>query len=196
MRSNDPLQKKLEEAVAGLGWQYKRKRDTSSSSLQVIPVSVAANAVLTVWQRKPHLAKFHSKEFFGKYYEIIFNDQLNAAQLVLAVLVFRSVDSERKRQTGADEAPRFLSYATHFLAMIQGRYLLVESGVGMVEKLDHRNFAPVKEYLDLHKSALYRKSLTRLKQALAILALDEENVSLQRLAAAFRRGDLLEVLNR
>ncbi|MDU9048319.1 MAG: AIPR family protein [Candidatus Electrothrix sp. Rat3] len=196
LRSNDPLQKRLEEAVAGLGWQYKRKRDTSSGSSQAIPVSVAANAVLTVWRRKPHLAKFHGKELFGKYYEIIFNDQLNAAQLVLAVLVFRSVDSERKRQAGTDETPRFLSYATHFLAMILGRYLLEESGVVTMEKLDHRNFVPVKEYLELHKSALYRKSMVRLKQALAILALDDETVSLQRLAAAFRRGDLLEVLNR
>ncbi len=196
LRSNDPLQKKLEEAVAGLGWQYKRKRDISSGSSQAIPVSVAANAVLTVWQRKPHLAKFHGKELFGKYYEMIFNDRLNAAQLVLAVLIFRSVDSERKRQAGTDEAPRFLSYATHFLAMILGRYLLQESGVGTVEKLDHRNFFAVKEYFEQHKSTLYHNALTRLKQALATLALDGETVSLQRLAAAFRRGDLLEVLNR
>lgn len=195
LRSNDPLQKKLEGAVAGLGWQYKRKRDVSSNSSQAIPVSVAANAVLTVWRRKPHLAKFHGKELFGKYYEIIFNEQLNAAQLVLAVLIFRSVDSERKKKISRDEAPRFLSYATHFLAMILGRFLLEESGVVTVEKLDHRNFIAVKKYFEQHKAALYRKSLTRLKLALTALSLNEETVSLQRLAAAFRRGDLLEVLN-
>ncbi|VEN74297.1 conserved hypothetical protein [Candidatus Desulfarcum epimagneticum] len=193
LRSNDPLQAKLEEAVAGLGYQYKRKRDSSPGSSRTIPVNVAASAVLTVWRRKPHVAKFRAKELFGKYYDTIFNDGLNAAQLIMATLIYRHVDSERKKRSASGDAPRFLPYANHFLSMILGERLLIDNGIGC-EDLDHRNFISVKDYFETHKSELYTRSVSRLKKALGKIGLGDENVSLQRLAAAFRRGDLLEIL--
>jgi hypothetical protein len=197
LRSNDPLQKNIEDAVTGLGYEYKRKRDSSSSASMSIPVSVAANAVLTVWRRKPHLAKYRGRELFGKYYEMIFNDKLNAAQLVMAVLIYRYVDSERKRNSsGLKNTPRFLPYANHFLSMILGKYLLEDNNINDVQNLNHLNFNSVKNYFEDQKTVLYQRSVERLNQALSDLYLNNDNVSLQRLAAAFRRGDLLEVLNR
>jgi len=197
LRANDPLQKRIEDAVSELGYDYKLKRDSSSSYSMSIPVSVAANAVLTVWRRKPHLAKYRGRELFGKYYETIFNDRLNAAQLVMAVLIYRFVDSERKKNSlGLENTPRFLPYANHFLSMILGEFLLEDNNITDAHHFNHRNFNSVKNYFDVQKKALYQRSVDRLNQALSDLHLNNDHVSLQRLAAAFRRGDLLEVLNR
>ena len=70
---------------------------------------------------------------------MIFNDSLNAAQIVIAVLIYRFVDSERKRRSGEVDAPRFLAYANHFLAMILGEYLLQERKISVIGSLNHQN---------------------------------------------------------
>jgi len=50
-----------------------------------ITVGVAAEAILSVWRGKPHQVKFFSREHFGKLYNVIFTEQLNGAQVVIAV---------------------------------------------------------------------------------------------------------------
>ncbi|MEZ3485145.1 MAG: AIPR family protein [Lachnospiraceae bacterium] len=77
---------------------YIRKRDNLSNT-NVIPSTVAAESVLAVWREKPHLAKYKRNEFFDKYYADIFAD-LNAAQMIMAVLIFRFCDSMRKCRGG------------------------------------------------------------------------------------------------
>ncbi|MDR3342649.1 MAG: hypothetical protein LBT14_07675, partial [Treponema sp.] len=47
----------------------------------------------------PHLAKYKKSEFFNVYYNEIF-DNLNAAQMIIAVLIFRMCDNYRKRNSG------------------------------------------------------------------------------------------------
>lgn len=191
LRSNDPAQRKLEQAVQGLGYEYRRKRDASSASPGSIPVSVAAEAILAIWRRKPHVAKFRGRELFGKHYEEIFTSRLNAAQLILAVLIFRYVDGERRKRSADKDAPRYLPYATHFLAMIFGELLLEANGLKDIHALDHRNFAQVKQYFEGKRDELYANSMNDLETALKELGLMAKAVTLQRLAASFRRGDLL-----
>ncbi len=83
-----------------MGYVYKRKRD-NTLNINVIPSTVAAEAVFAVWRESPHLAKYRRNEFFDKYYSLIF-DGLNAAQMVVAVLIFRYCDNNRKKESELD----------------------------------------------------------------------------------------------
>ena len=137
LRSNDEIQKKLEIGMKDLGYAYKRQREEGGGGSSVITSSIAAEATLAVWRERPHQAKFRRKEHFGKLYEDIFKD-LNAAQAILAVLIFRDVENERKRPS-SQTPPAFMPYASHYISMLVGRDLLHDQGVGFKE-VSHRNF--------------------------------------------------------
>ena len=100
LKSNDECQRILEIGAHDLGYVYKRKRD-NTLNINVIPSTVAAAAVFAVWRECPHLAKYRRNEFFDKYYSLIFNN-LNAAQMVIAVLIFRYCDNNRKKESELD----------------------------------------------------------------------------------------------
>jgi hypothetical protein len=193
LHANDEIQQKLEMGMPDLGYQYKRKRDEQSSGPSTITVGVAAEAVFAVWRRKPHQAKFRHSELFGVFYDEIFRQDLNAAQVVLAVLIYRMVENERRRPLMAP-APRYLPYASYVLAMLTGDALLKESNIDL-KQIDHRNFATLRDTLDSKKTQLYLNAQTRLGKALVQLGVNDAT-SLQRLAATFRRGDLLEELRK
>ena len=190
LRANDEIQQKLEMGMPDLGYQYKRKRDEQvSSSSTTVTVGVAAEAVFAVWRRKPHQAKFRRSELFGAFYDEIFRRDLNAAQVILAVLIFRMVENERRRQSTND--PRFLPYASYVLAMLIGELLLKRDQSIALAQVDHRNFALLRDHFEANKKQLYQDAQARLQKALTQLG-TTETTSLQRLAATFRRGDLLE----
>lgn len=190
LRSNDPRQQQLELSIRSLGYEYRRQRQAGGTTAQDITAGAAAEAVLAVWRRKPQLARFRASEHFGKLYDEIFTNDLNGAQVVLAVLLWRIAENLRKRPP--DDAPEFVRYASCFIAMLMGIALTSEMNVEP-RGLDHRNFDAAK--------ALIEKNW-RLYQAIAIRIIDralkklygEEPVGLARLSATFRRGDLFEYL--
>lgn len=145
----------------------------------------AAEAVLSVWRERPQQAKFR------KLYADIFTEDLNAAQVVVAVLLFRVAENKRRRPPS--DAPDLVRYASCFAAMLMGRYLLADLGV-QLPSLDHRNFSRALELVEQRSEAYYRRAIEALSDALHQLYRDQ-NVSLQRLSATFRRGDLLQFLS-
>jgi hypothetical protein len=189
LRSNDFRQKSLETAIRDLGFAYHRYRSDSSLKSTDISSATAAEAVLSVWRGRPHQGKFHGREHFGKLYDVIFTDDLNAAQVVIATLLFRSAENKRRRPP--EGSPDFIAYASCFLAMLMGRYLLSDLGITLAE-LDHRKFAEAKAMLEENEDAYHQRAVEAIHAALARLYADR--VSLQRLAATFRRGDLIELL--
>lgn len=194
LRSNDEIQRKLEIGLKDLGYDYKRKRDSSTAGPNTITTSVAAEATFAVWRRKPHQAKFRRSELFGDYYDEIFRPDINAAQVILAVLIFRAVENERRRPSSATP-PRYLPYASYFLAMLMGAELLKANNVQKISAVDHRNFSQLHQYFETNKAALYAAAQKPLDAALASLGVSDAT-SLQRLSASFRRGDLLEELKK
>jgi hypothetical protein len=137
------------------------------------------------------LCVLFGRNTFGQFYEDIFNEQLNAAQLLIAVFILRKVDRSRKR--GTDNAPRFLPYANYFLAMLIGKILLEKLNISL-EQLDHQNFTQAKNLLDHSFPDFYSLAIDKLEEALKKLY-GTQTIPLQRLAATFRRGDLLEFLH-
>ena len=214
LRSDDKVQQQLELGMKELGYTYRRKREVNGNGAKVVTSWVTAEAVLAIWREQPHQAKFKRKEHFGKLYERIFNG-LNAAQALLAVLIFREVENARKRATGqliagpaeppageqpAPAAPEFLPYASHYLAMIVGTLLLMNiggdpSGIPLpVKDISHRNFPRLAELFQQNKQDYHQTAISLIEDALFDLYGDNYGagkVSLQQLSATFRRGDLL-----
>lgn len=190
LRSNDPLQKTLELSMKDLGFDYRRQRSDGLMAVKDITVGTAAEAVLSVWRGKPHQAKFRSSEHFGKLYEEIFTQELNAAQVVIAVLLFRIAENRRKRPTA--DSPELVRYASCFSAMLMGQQVLQEMKIPL-SSLTHRNFGQARKLVEENGEKYFELSVDLLQKALEQLYGDQQ-VSPLRLSATFRRGDLLEYL--
>ena len=190
LHSNDDIQKALALGIKELGFTYKHRRQEGMGGERVASSAQVAEAALAVWRGRPHQAKFRRREHFGKLYEFIFND-LNPAQALTAVLLFQ--EAERRRRNRDDDAPDFIPYASHHLAMLMGRELLADLGVEQAE-LSHRHFVAVKAALQENTDRYYKLAAEKVTTALRICYGDRK-VSLQQLAGTFRRGDLMEMLN-
>ncbi len=191
LKSNDERQILLEESARDLGYVYKRKRDNLSNT-NLIPSTVAAESVLAVWREKPHLAKYKRNEFFDKYYTDIF-EGLNAAQMVMAVLIFRYCDTMRKRVSEDRRVQAHRPFSQHYLAYIVGKRLLQESGLKLKE-LTHTDFKRVRQYFEDRKEKLYEEAEAVLGETLVKYFNEEalEQIDGRTMAAAFRRFDLIE----
>lgn len=191
LRSNDSVQERLATGMRDLGFEYKRKRDEQApSGPEVITSAVAAEATMAVWRRKPHAAKFRQSKLFGDFYSDVFTDDLQPAHVILSVLIFRMIESERKRPK--QKRPRFVPYASHFLAMVCGD-LLMEKAEIRREDVSHDNLAKVREIFESKRADLYKRSVQEVESALSELGI-KDGTALPRIAAQFRRGDLLEPL--
>ncbi len=187
LRANDERQQQLELDIQQLGFNYRRKRSDSGTRSTDITSGVAAEAVLSVWQEKPQQAKFFAREHFGKLYDSIFTDQLNGAQVVLAVQLYRIAENRRKRPETND--PDFVRYASCFIAMQMGRRLLNEMNLQQRD-ISHRNFQAAYQRVEQNGEAYFNASVQDIQQALQELY-GEQEISLQQLSATFRRGDLI-----
>ncbi len=192
LRSNDDRQRNLVLSIEQLGYSYKRHRSETAAKSTDISSATAAEAVLSIWRHRPQQAKFKTGEHFGKLYDIIFTADLNGAQVIAAVLLFRIAENKRKRP--ADDAPDFIRYASCFAAMIMGDLLLADLKIQLAQ-LDHTKFDESRRLIESKGEAYHAAAADKIEKALRALY-KEEALSLQRLAAAFRRGDLIEMLRR
>ena len=191
LHSNDTLQKQLETGIESLGYTYKRQREEGVGGSNVVTSSIVAESVLAIWRKKPHQAKFRRKEHFDKLYTEIF-DNLNASQAVLAVIIFRTVETQRKKLT-PDNPTNFLLYASHYISMLMGGNLLLEHSIKF-DEISHRNFKDLLSIFETRHDEFYRNAIEKIQSAL-VACYGERDISLQQLSATFRRGDLLEMLS-
>ena len=198
LKSNDTLQQMLEASAQDLGYSYRRKRDsTSSASItrNIIPATVAAEAVLAIWRKAPHLARYRKAEMFGGYYKLIFTN-LNAAQMIMAVLIFRHCDAVRRRKTADPDINAMRSYENYFVSCMVGTKLLQDLKIDL-DQLTHGNFARVRAHFDTQKESLTAWAEEKLQQELKnYFHLDDSHflatVDGRSMAAAFRRFDIVE----
>jgi hypothetical protein len=190
LRSNDAIQKKLDLSMEQLGYRYRRQRTDVAGERTDIASTTVAEAVLAVWKESPHQAKFRSGEHFGVLYDKVFDESLNGAQAIIAVLLFRIAENRRKKPRATD--PVWLPYASHFIAMLMGRQLLADLDVPL-KKLDHRRFKEARSLVEENGRAYHRGAVKSLRAALRALY-GKSEISLQQYAATFRRGDLIQKL--
>lgn len=190
LKANDSRQKALNESIAGLGYKYRAKREDRPVSSDEFTSAVVAEAVLAVWRRRPHQARFSTRGHFGALYDTIFEKNLNGAQAVIAALLLRHAENRRKRPP--HDAPDFLAYGSRFIAMLMGRYLLEEMDVSL-DQLDHRNFNRARELVERKSDNYVARAEQRIGELLSPL-FSERKRTLQRLSATFRRADLIDTL--
>jgi hypothetical protein len=178
-------------SMKDLGYEYRRQRSDKAFTPKEISVATAAEAVLSVWRKRPQQARFRSTEHFGKLYGEIFTVELTAAQVVAAVLLLRIAENKRKRPP--EGAPDLVRYASCFTAMLMGQSLLDDLGLPL-EKLDHRTFDAARALIDEKGDAYWETAVHTLQEALPKLY-GNQPISLQRLSATFRRGDLFQYLD-
>jgi len=191
LRANDERQQRLEMDIQQLGFNYRRKRSEMSNRPTDISSGVAAEAVLSVWRRKPHQAKFFSREYFGKLYDAIFTEQLNGAQVIIAVQLYRIAENRRKRPEPND--PDFVRYGSCFMAMQMGRRLLAGMKIE-IDEISHQNFPLAQQLIDQDGEDYFKGAVEDIQRAIADLY-GKKSVSLQQLSATFRRGDLISRLH-
>ena len=192
LRVNEPRQRALAESIRVLGFRYRRKREERPVAAGEFTSTLIAEAVLAVWRNRPHQAKFRRREHFGALYDTIFTPELNGAQAVIAALALRQAENRRKRPPPEPDLPGFLPYASRFVAMLTGRYVLDELGIGL-DQLDHRNFDQARDFLERESSRCMSQADAAIEQALARLFNGRER-TWQQLSATFRRADLVEML--
>ncbi len=191
LHANDEKQRRLGTNIEQLGYHYRRRRMDSATKATDITPGAAAEAILSVWRKLPHQAKFFSREHFGTLYDRIFTSDLNGAQVIIAVLIYRFSENRRRRPLESD--PQFVRYASCFSAMLMGQQLLGTMGLSEVKQLDHANFEQAKTLIEENAEAYFFQSIDQIKDALGQLygADWEEKTSLQQLSATFRRVDLI-----
>jgi hypothetical protein len=189
LRSNDAKQHSLQIDINQLGFCYRRKRGDSVTTIKDITSSTAAQAILAIWRHQPHRAKFFQREHFGKLYDLIFSGDLNGSQTIIAALIYRIAEN-RKRQP---LKPQFIVYASCFIAMQMGKYLLKDLNCEL-QGLTHKNFNDAKNLIDQKGTEYFDQAVIAIKIALDNLYEQGSKVALQQLAATFRRGDLIAKL--
>ncbi|TXM70870.1 AIPR family protein [Methylobacterium sp. WL120] len=189
LKSNDLIQKNLEEMISSLGYTYRRKRADGVSATEITNTTVA-EAVLAIWRQRPHQARFMTTEHFGKLYEQIFTVGLNGTQAIISVLILRIAENKRKRPP--EGSPDYLQYGSRFIAMLMGIYLLNDLGVDLGQ-LNHLKFQQARSILEEKGEIYFQRALVQLGKAIKNLCGDQEQ-SLQKLSATFRRGDLVAEL--
>ena len=197
LHANEPEQQLLEISAGELGFTYKRKRDAVMNiNANTITSSVAAEAVFSIWCEKPHLIGQKKHELFSSaYYNEIFK-KLNAAQMIIAVLIYRYCDNLRRKPSNNPIINAQRAYSRYVLAAMMGRRLLKEFSIPK-EELDHNSFYDVKTYFEQTKDQTY----INVEQEL-LSALEKEfssplnEIDGRSLAAVFRRFEFVEkVLN-
>jgi hypothetical protein len=191
LKANDEKQRLLEQGAKELGYVYKRKRDNQINT-ETIPSSVAAEAVFAIWRKKPHLAKYKKGEFFNVYYNDIF-ENLNASQMIIAVLIFRMCDNYRKKYSSDENIQAQRRYSHYLIAAVVGTLLLKHFSI-RVEEIIHINFTEVKEYFDNNRDDLYYEAEQYLLSCLKRYLGTEyfKDLDGRSIAAAFRRFDFVE----
>ena len=190
LKANDARQQRLGASIAALGCKYRAKREDRSVSSDEFTSAVVAEAVLAIWRRRPHQARFSGRKHFGALYDIIFTEDLNGAQAIIAALLFRHAENRRKRPP--QDAPDFLAYGSRFIAMLMGRYLPQEMDISL-EQLNHRNFEQARELVAQNADCYMSRAEERIEAKMPVV-IGERARTLQLLSATFRRADLIDLL--
>lgn len=139
LRSNDEVQKKLEESFRNLGYYYERKSNQyreQPTHLRIDALS-AGQAYLAYQLRLPEVAGKDRGKIFGELYDEIFNDDIAAPRLLVPLQVFQSIEEMKRELERA--VRRGQSYDPAMLFLVDGAYhlLFAITELCTLRKIDH-----------------------------------------------------------
>lgn len=98
LRSNDDIQKKLEEAFEGMGFFYERKQNQHSDKPKALRIDTltAGQAHLAYGLELPEVAKKDRGRIFSDLYDQVFTDELLADDLLCSMKILNTIESNKK----------------------------------------------------------------------------------------------------
>lgn len=122
LRSNDDIQKKLEEAFEGMGLFYERKLNQHSDKprLNRIDALSAGQAHLAYGLELPEVAKKDRGRIFSDLYDQVFTDEILADELLCALKLLNIIESHKKSLQSAIRKQE--AFDVNRLFLIDGAY--------------------------------------------------------------------------
>lgn len=189
LHSDDEQQKLLETSIRLLGHVYRRHSVYLASDPSDISVTTAAESVLAVWRRAPQRARVLISQGLNAVYRKVFTEDLNGAQVVIAVLLLRTAWREL---TSLEERSLELGeLSAGYLAQLMGQQLLEEMGLSL-SALDHRCFESAKSLVEQQGARYFQEGLRVLSAA--VMAHKSAAVSLVEIEQLLESGTLLKYL--
>jgi hypothetical protein len=125
LRSNDEVQKKLEESFKNLGYYYERKSNQHREQPRQLRIDalLAGQAYLAYQLRLPEVAGKDRGKIFGELYDEIFNDDVTAPRLRVPLQIFKPIEDRKRDLERA--VRRGLTYDPAMLFLVDGAYHLL-----------------------------------------------------------------------
>jgi hypothetical protein len=122
LRSNDDIQKKLEEAFDGMGLFYERKLSQHSDKpkLNRIDALTAGQAHLAYGLELPEVAKKDRGRIFSDLYDQVFTDEILADELLCSLKILNAIEAVKKNLQSAIRKQE--NFDTNQLFLIDGAY--------------------------------------------------------------------------
>lgn len=131
LRSNDDVQKKLEEAFEGMGYYYERKlgQFADKPKPKRIDALSAGQAYLAYNLDLPEVAKKDRGRIFSDLYDQIFTDEIIADNLLASLTILKDIEQRKKGLQSAIKKEQV--FDTRHLFLIEGAYHVL-FGVGQL----------------------------------------------------------------
>ena len=143
LRSNDDIQKKLEEAFEGMGLFYERKLNQHSDKARPSRVDAltAGQAHLAYGLELPEVAKKDRGRIFSDLYDQVFTDELLADELLCSLKILNLIETHKKRLQSAIR--RQDAFEVDNLFLIDGAYhvLFAVAQICDARSIDRLNMA-------------------------------------------------------
>ena len=165
LRSNDDVQKKLEESFFDQGMYYERKarQHHEQPRRKRIDAMSAGQAFLAYFLGYPEVAKKDRARVFGDLYDNIFNDDITTQKLLVPLVIFHEIETIKRdlqRKIKKEE-----SFDVDLLFLIDGAYHMLFSvaelceskGIGLLDEAKAR--AEIPRALGLLKDLVRQESL-------------------------------------
>lgn len=142
LRSNDDIQKKLEEAFEGMGLFYERKLSQHSDKPKQnrIDALTAGQAHLAYGLELPEVAKKDRGRIFSDLYDQVFTDELLADELLCSLKILNIIEAQKKSLQSAIRKQE--EFNTEQLFLIDGAYhvLFAIGQIGDEREIERLNF--------------------------------------------------------
>lgn len=149
LRSNDDIQKKLEEAFEGMGLFYERKLKQHSDKPKNIRVDAlsAGQANLAYSLELPEVAKKDRGRVFADLYDTVFTEELTADELWCALRLLKMIETEKRKVQAAIKKQEDFDY--RFIFLIDGAYhaLFAVGQICDAREIDRLDFEKAKDLI-------------------------------------------------
>ena len=138
LRSNDDIQKKLEEAFEGMGLYYERKLKQHQDYPKNVRVDalIASQAYLAYGLELPEVAKKDRGRIFSDLYDTVFTDDLTADDLLIPFRILELIEKEKKKLQRSIREQKNFDKSKMFL--IDGAYHVLFGLAQLCEKAGER----------------------------------------------------------